>query len=546
MMKKRLHTRGFTLAEILITLVIVGFIGALGVPMLGQQKMNKPEYPKTNHGVFECYYGADGQLHQFKADNSNRNSMLGTDTIVADYCSFSPPIANFYTIQVIGAGGHGGLYDTGTNPYYNTIVVAGDTGTVSAGTSFRADLDAAPEWVREKWDNQWANGATPTTYTLESPLGSSGDTVCQYARKGAGILGEAAAAKCALDCASITPTCIAEHPECLDRQIGQGGDSGYGGSYRVTVKLKHNYDVNIQETISSASVSFGEGGSVSIASSGSGTDGRKLDDLNVKDGTNGSSVTSSSVSSTIAGTFSTSSRRNTAPNTCSGTSSEAAGESADSGSVNISGTTSYDYESQALAIQSMFGYRGEPGNVTSRVVSKLPESALRLYPARDRNSNSIVQISAGGGYKNFLISEPGDNGEVHALGTEDIAIEGIEATDFPFPRALYPAAFESKNAQIPLFTASGYKSKFPDLIADPKLSPGRSGMGAYPVLSIVSGTPYYKINGVSVNSNPTTHDYSASAATYTCMSGEAPLTDASGRYYCAATKGNSGAIAIIW
>lgn len=46
---------GFTLSEILITLVIIGFIGALGVPMLGSQKLKKPLEVKARHGAMECF-----------------------------------------------------------------------------------------------------------------------------------------------------------------------------------------------------------------------------------------------------------------------------------------------------------------------------------------------------------------------------------------------------------------------------------------------------------------------------------------------------------
>ena len=55
---------GFTLSEILITLVIIGFIGALGVPMLGAKKVNKHDY-KAPHGTMECFWEND-RLMQYQ------------------------------------------------------------------------------------------------------------------------------------------------------------------------------------------------------------------------------------------------------------------------------------------------------------------------------------------------------------------------------------------------------------------------------------------------------------------------------------------------
>lgn len=547
-MKKRLHTRGFTLAEILITLVIVGFIGALGVPMLGQQKLNKPEVPKTNHGVLECYYDADGNLHQFRADNSDKDSMNGTDTIVADFCTFAPPIANFYTIQVIGAGGAGGMYEDTNTPNYNITLVEGDSGSVSTGTAFATDLASAPQWVNEKWDAQWNNSnAKVPKYTVTSPLGAAGDTICVRALK-TDLTGEQAAT-CAEKCTSITSECWESYKSCITETIGKGGDGGDGAKYTVSVKLKNNYSVGMTTDTNKARLDFGPGGFLELKSSGSGTDAKKASDHVVTPGVDGQSFTPANHLSSSGLTLSSQSNvsGNTAPTSCNYT-GEASGGGRDAGIISVSNVTSIGYESQALAIRALFGYKGKPGNVVSRVVSKLPETALRLRPAKTSDDNSIVLIytPSTGGYQNFVIAEPGEQGGTHVAGTEDIKLDLTANKDFPFPSEHYPEVFEPVKASIPLFTASGYESKFPSLIANPQLAPGRSGMGAYPVLVTGSANAGYKINGVSVNSNPTSFNYTSNLASYTCLSGQTPKVAPNGQYYCEATAGNPGAIAIIW
>lgn len=537
-MKKRLYAQGFTLAEILITLVIVGFIGALGVPMLGQQKLNKPEVPKSNHGVFECYYDAERNLHQFTSDNSSRDTMVGRDTIVNGQCSFTPPIANFYTIQVIGAGGNGGMYESAALPDYSVTLIDGDEGSVSTGTAFASDLASAPDWVRERWDSQWTagGGAAIPRYTVRSPLGGSGDTVCVYYLK--------PGKECEENCSSLTTECKNEHSSCVGTSIGRGGNGGDGASYTVAVMLKSNYSVNISEDYSSTRLDFGPGGYIELRGSGSGTDAYKSSDHVVISGRDGASFNSSSLSSSGL----TLSEKATISGQSSPSSCNSSGASSRKGSVSIGIVSSIKYESQDLAVRALFGYKGEPGNVVSRVVTKLPEVALHLRPARTSAENSIVSIytESSGNYQDFIVAEPGEAGEEHLAGTEDIRLSLSAGSDFPFPSAYYSSAFSPVSAGIPRFSASGYATKFPELLANPQVAPGRSGMGAYPVLVTGSANAYYRINNVSVNPNPTTFNYSANLASYSCLSGQVPKIAPNGKYYCEATKGNPGAIAIIW
>lgn len=103
-MVMRRKAGGFTLAEILITLVIIGFVGALGIPMLGQTKLKKPVEIKAAHGTIECFWRS-GHLYQWEADN--RNNKNGILKEVNDACYFSAPTANFFVVQAVGAGAGG-------------------------------------------------------------------------------------------------------------------------------------------------------------------------------------------------------------------------------------------------------------------------------------------------------------------------------------------------------------------------------------------------------------------------------------------------------
>ena len=216
--------RGFSLAEILITLVILGFVGALGVPMIGQQKLKKPMTPKTQHGTVECYYGDDGRVHMYTSNNTDNKK--GRDRVVeGDSCEFTAPTANAYVIQAIGAGGDSGV---GLKPTHHIISIP-EGGNISTGSPFSTDLAKAPDWVREKWPG------IGVTYSLSSPTGSNGRTYCEQFTK-------------------------------------TEGQAGHGGNYTVNTTLYTDSVVSCVGSSSSASLSV-NGGSITLTPSGSGSDG---------------------------------------------------------------------------------------------------------------------------------------------------------------------------------------------------------------------------------------------------------------------------------
>ena len=109
-MKKifKLHS-GFTIAELLISMLVVMVVAAAMVPIIGPKKLSVPKINKQ-HGIFECYYrvGSDGttKLYQYHANNRGNNDAEAKQ-ISGDHCTFVVPTADRYEIYAIGAGSNG-------------------------------------------------------------------------------------------------------------------------------------------------------------------------------------------------------------------------------------------------------------------------------------------------------------------------------------------------------------------------------------------------------------------------------------------------------
>ena len=216
------------MAEILIMLVILGFVGALGVPMLGANKVKKPMEVKAYHGTIECFWEND-KLMQFTSNNTNNKSGELKDVTGEGACYFTAPIANLFVLHAIGAGGGGAVGIQGKPWYKNaTKRVEGYIPTDTSFLSVISDKEKVPEWVRNEWDKQWSNDDSNwIEYILESPLGSSGDGDCAPIR----IDTEENKYN---DCSMKCVVNIEECPEyCIYRYAANGGNSGNGAKYKV-------------------------------------------------------------------------------------------------------------------------------------------------------------------------------------------------------------------------------------------------------------------------------------------------------------------------
>lgn len=555
---------GFTLAEILITLLILGFIGALGIPMLGQQKVKKPIQSQTKHGTMECFWVGD-QLYQY-TDTNDRKSGEAVPTpqnvTAQGYCQFSVPKANLYQLQTVGAGGIGAPDYTYAAPINSTIPVKGQIPTDTTFYTALHDTDNVPDWVRTYWDTQWEKGAAMPQYVLISPLGSSGKGICDIAAKGK----DRRDAECDTTCGSIYIAGCKE--KCYDVIEQNGGDSGNGGQVTVASKLFADDVVSFTTTTTETKLTVGskyarlavsgDGGNAyqSGETYSDGAKGRNLSQSNSSDwqivgGNNGNDMKALLTNIPSAALVQAGAKA------CEG-----AGLERKSGELYVTGTGYIPYETQALAVTLNFGTAGSKGALARKFFEKLPSSVeLRFYPVKDANSYgqtcsdgsgrcSTVEMRRGSAdsWTRLMEANNGSNGTTYVQ--QQVAISS--SSDFPFPKVpitgssiRYPDSFATAKPDLSIASGNGYVSY---LASNLGYNPGESGGGAYPHIGAVSGSTYYKINGVDVATNVALDSISA-GATYACPDGvEHDGDPAHGGNSCGFgnTLGKSGVVLISW
>lgn len=111
---------GFSLAEALITLLIVCVITLASVPVI-----TKKHRPKTEHGKWICTLNSQGQHVAWakgaQGSESNPDTWAATG---ADYCKFNVPAsARNFAITLVGGGGGGAGASTRSQTWYNDFSV---------------------------------------------------------------------------------------------------------------------------------------------------------------------------------------------------------------------------------------------------------------------------------------------------------------------------------------------------------------------------------------------------------------------------------------
>lgn len=570
---------GFTLAEILLTLAIIGTIAALTVPMLGQPKTKKPDQLKQKHGTFECYYDQEGILHSYYADSEDMPDgqddqhlmTLGDGT---SECQFTPPTKGVqnYAIYAIGAGGIGayGLsYDATGYPYYEPAAVK-VTGSISTGPDFQTDLQNACDpagknvpWLCTDWDKQWEKGAEKVKYTLVSPRGYAG----KDAHAQDFLVDATSSSDCKKTCVFDTPVCEAM-TECYITCDEYGGMGGYGGKYTVSVQLRSNDDVqyNIKSSTSNnkaaayTELRFGSDKYISLGASEHGGDANCDNIWDGKEGKEGKGYDDPSYRDAAVKIVD---KHN------EGLGAEYEEEVTDetkrldtwgfgyqAGSISLK-TGNIPYEANAPGIRAWFGLAGGAGKTNFRVYEKLPTDATFYFKpgmnvmsdagAITSTTDSIVEVEydgANGIRQRLFTAENGTNGSAKAS-----ELLSITSNDRIFPSQYTMEDFTPKTPEFMPSHGVGYKSKLADV---KNLYPGKSGAGAFPVLYQVNGIDgvYYKINDVVIGQEKIKKNTYPIDAEFVCPTdNEAPIFKSKrSEYYCGEknTKGNWGAIIIKW
>lgn len=537
---------GFTLAEILITLVIIGFVGALGIPMLGQTKLKKPVEIKAAHGTIECFY-KNGNLYQYTANNGEKKN--GELKQVTDACYFSAPTANFFVAQAIGAGGAGavGIGYNVNKPWYKDATV-NISGNIPVNDNFLLSItnEDVPDWVRNEWNKQWLDSSKYVEYELNSPLGASGNGACYPMRID---VVENSYNDCSMECVVDINKC----PEyCLNRYEADGGDSGKGAKYKVRTKIYFDpdglqdyisYTTNVDETTLKVGSKY-----VTLKPSGDGANGKVIPDNTIPIPVNGVNGENFQVSASNNKYFEMSGmelKEYTLLDNAQkgGSGCNISNKERQPGSIK-STTGDIPYYTESLAIKAYFGLAGEPGENVTKVLEKLPKGTdFKLIPAKTTSESSklYVKNNETGNWDLFMNAASGSDSYAR---TETIA---VEKEDLPFPRKYFPYSFRGSYPEITIATGAGYRS----YINAAHINPGKAGSGAHPIVTKVDGTAVHRINNV-ITGNETLQPVTADDVNLReCFDGSITDCSKTTEGHCPEAcggeeEGSPGAIIIAW
>ena len=451
---------GFSLSEVLITLLILGLVATLGVPTLGkvfQQRLNKPVEASARHGIFECYYDAEGRLVQHTKNNTDNKS--GETSNPGEACYFTAPNANYIVVQAVGSGGNG--YDiSNLHAKYNSSASPNKVEMDAKDlNNFKTFMENAPQWVRDKW-----NTYAPTiSYTITSTMGSGGDGDQQETIDVSGSN---------IFCASLCLPYPSEKcpPGCKNVYKCPGGNSGNGWEFTKNIQLKYYPDKNYESTENSITVA---GTTYSAGSAGSGVPGKFTWNndggmLQCIEGTNGTDAiyTPNELYPTIIqskkGGFTSEN-----PNK--------QGEPGRSGSVNVNGnTTKISYEDPVVKYSNIiYGEAGEPGDVVTRMFETIPANAVvKIVPGRN-GSRTTVQIKKENSntWSNLIVADAGSSETGFSIYSKDFIQN--DTTSIPD---------EIKKAIEGKISPFNVKSQFYDSKVKDLVEPGKGGAGTYPLL----------------------------------------------------------------
>ena len=153
-MKKKF---GFTMAELLVSLFIVMVIATAMAPIVGPKKTT-PNKQRIAHGVYQAFYDNNGVLHCYRHDSNGESQPAPQDGV----CNFVPPKANSYYVTIIGAGGDGSGFDNSGNvrkdfAYYLISDAKDKSGELRTNEHFKDDFREAPQVIQDLYEETVRN-----------------------------------------------------------------------------------------------------------------------------------------------------------------------------------------------------------------------------------------------------------------------------------------------------------------------------------------------------------------------------------------------------
>ena len=564
---------GFTIAEILISLMISSVLVAAMVPVVGVKKVKRPTL-RYHHGIAECYY----QNGTLKAYNSNVGRGASPDVIRVNgsRCEFKVPQAKYLQVYAIGAGGNSG----GNSIEYINTQNTNIEGEIYIGNTYQEYIDAADSKhsglssiLREAL-NHWSaqkSGGLQGVYTISSPLGSGGYGKCTGAKI-------SNASHCQTYCNdlsnayctgplqssgrfySVSEAQGVAGSYCWAYIHGRGQNSGLGIRKTFSVKIDGDTQIKLTENSTEAGVSVLNGDSVSslyLSASGNGNNPSGFDgnSYSTSYSTPRSSTCRASNSSYCNNTspdpsyYSPGSDRGQEPTMGYGCSDYLTTEAkAKPGNVDYAHPTFvYKYTPVIFRVNQPAG--GTPGGVESKIYEKL-SGTLYLYPAKTTSSASYVRKKDAS--VNLLAAGSGTNGGKQATNI-DVSVSSlpIVSSSRDVAKADNEKNFLDYLSKVNSFEDNGGLKN----CRQSGTCPGFSGNGAYLYLQ---GSGLNNINTLTItnkqNNEVYTHrgDSQIHNNASNCESGDTKtyITSQSNidLYYCkpSRTNGNSGAIIIVW
>ena len=525
--------KGFTLSEMIIVMVVLGFVAMATVPMLGNKKIMNPKKTTAPHGRYECFYDNNGHLQGYYIDNTENKKGNTSSYDSTGYCEFEPPSANFFIVTAIGAGGNG--YVSGPAPSYS-LSGYNEHGYVAIGEEFAESLAKAPSWVSKFWDEQWLSPDVETIpkYKIDSPIGSGGRGKC--------LLNKNTNDPSCDKCFAMNKNLCTEN--CIKAVKGKCGDSGRGVSVTTNVKLKSKYNLDFLENQNIAGIDFGSSRFV-IASSESGKPPEVVGSNIVKQNINGKDLDCNDITPFGENfTCVPTTKNKGAKNGCTPQYTDEAGANPTMGKVTVlSPSISYSYNTPG--VKAKVAYSGTPGQVVSEMRTSLPRK-IKIMPAKDSTvRNTYVKNKADNSI--LLQASSGSNASMQTK----IFPCGSSGC-YPFPGNYLKDFGETIPTGYSELSSAAFTSALDEML-DGLWKPGQGGAGSFPIITQGGATDQTGkriINGVIVE------EYEMEVDSQSELSWMNPCTGRSkseskerlseNGKYCMGTRGYPGAVVITW